>query len=80
MKIRLWGTEDECQLAAERLMGTPGLRVVSVSDPRPDRGVSVLVRVYIEARLDQPAAEHVTATAHPRPRGRPRALPPGGLR
>ena len=51
MKIRLWGTEGECALAAERLMRTPGLLIVSVSEPRADRGASVLVRVYIEARL-----------------------------
>lgn len=75
MKIRLWGTKGECQIAAEALLKTPGLRVVSVSPPRADRGASVLVRVYIEARLDQPATEHVTATAHARPRSRPRALP-----
>jgi hypothetical protein len=87
MKIRLWGTKDECQLAAERLLDTPGLRVVSISEPRADRGASVLFRVYIEARLDQAPAEHVTATAHARPRGRPQqklpsrlALPPGGNR
>lgn len=52
MKIRLWGTGEECRLAAERLMRTPGLLVLSVSEPRPDQGASVLVRVYIEARLD----------------------------
>jgi hypothetical protein len=52
VKIRLWGTEEECRLAAERLMRTPGLLVLSVSEPRPDRGASVLVRVYIEGRLD----------------------------
>ena len=51
MKIRLWGAEQECRLAAERLMRTPGLLVLSVSEPRPDRGASVLVRVYIDARL-----------------------------
>jgi hypothetical protein len=51
VKIRLWGTGEECRVAAERLMRTPGLLVLSVSEPRPDRGASVLVRVYIEARL-----------------------------
>ncbi len=49
MKIRLWGTEDECREAAE-LLGEI-LTVLSVSDPRPDRGHSVLVRVYVEATL-----------------------------
>jgi hypothetical protein len=60
MRIRLWGTEGECRLAAERLMHTPGLLVLSASAPRADRGNSVLVRVYMEARLtsgpDQPKA------------------------
>jgi hypothetical protein len=52
VKIRLWGTEDECRLAAERIMATPGLVVLSVSEPYADRGASVLVRVFLEARLD----------------------------
>lgn len=51
VKIRLWGTEGECRVAAERLTRTPGLLVLSVSEPRADRGNSVLVRVYVEARL-----------------------------
>lgn len=81
MKIRLWGTEDECREAAERLMRTPGLVVLSVSEPYADRGASVLVRVFLEARLDPPPQTvHVTATAEPRPRGPRRALPPGGAR
>ena len=80
MKIRLWGTEDECREAAERLMRTPGLAVLSISDPYADRGASVLVRVFIEARLDpSPAVQHVTATTGPA-RGRRQALPPGGAR
>jgi hypothetical protein len=62
MKIRLWGTEEECRLAAEAVMRAPGLQVVSVSEPREDRGASVLVRVYIEARLDSdPQPVHVEA-------------------
>jgi hypothetical protein len=47
VKIRLWGTEEECRAAAE-LLGEVML-LQSVSDPYPDRGRSVLVRVYIEA-------------------------------
>jgi hypothetical protein len=54
MKIRLWGTEGECRVAAELLRRTPGLLVLSVSEPRADRGNSVLVRVYVEARLTTP--------------------------
>jgi hypothetical protein len=80
VKIRLWATEEECRLAAERLMATPGLVVLSVSEPYADHGASVLVRVFIEARLDPPpAAQHVTATTGPA-RTRRRALPPGGAR
>jgi hypothetical protein len=92
VKIRLWGTEEECTAAAERLMRTPGLVVLSVSEPYADRGASVLVRVFVEARLDPPPETvHVTATAESRPRRpderasalvqrmtRRRALPPGG--
>jgi hypothetical protein len=81
MKIRLWGTSEECTAAAERLMRTPGLNVLSVSEPYADRGASVLVRVFVEARLDPPPpVRQVTDTAEPaRGRGR-RALPPGGAR
>lgn len=81
MKIRLWGTEDECRAAAERLMRTPGLVVLSVSEPYADRGASVLVRVFVEARLDPPpGVQHVAATTGPPRGGRRRALPPGGAR
>ena len=79
MKLRIWGTEDECRAAAERLMRTPGLVVLSVSEPYRDRGASVLVRVFLEARLDPPpAVQHVTATTAPARSRRRRALPPGG--
>jgi hypothetical protein len=47
VKIRLHGTEEECRETAELLESV--LQVQSVSDPYPDRGRSVLVRVYIEA-------------------------------
>ena len=47
MKIRLHGTEEECREAVEVLEGVMVLR--SVSEPYPDRGRSVLVRVYVEA-------------------------------
>lgn len=78
MKIRLWGIEAECRAAVERLMVTPGLVVLSVSGPYADRGASVMVRVFIEARLDPPAPgpERVTATTGPA-RSRRAALPPG---
>jgi hypothetical protein len=55
VKIRLWGTEEECREGAERLTRT--FNVLSISDPYPDRGRSSLVRVFCEVRLDgDPAA------------------------
>ena len=45
MKIRLHGTEDECRQVTEILARV--MLVESVSDPYPDRGRSVYVRVYI---------------------------------
>jgi hypothetical protein len=47
--IRLEGTRQECEQAAPRLAEVFG--VVSVSDPYPNRGRSLLVRVYVEVRL-----------------------------
>jgi hypothetical protein len=78
MKIRLWGTEDECRRMAQLLIEAPGFEVVSVSEPRADRGASVLVRVYVEARIAPPV--HVTSTTETRPRGHRRSLPPGDAR
>lgn len=76
MKIRLHSTADECREVAERLAAV--VEVLAISEPYPDRGASVLVRVYVEARIAPPV--HVTSTTEPRPRGRRRALPPGGAR
>jgi hypothetical protein len=79
VKIRLWGTEDECQRVALLLPAV--VEVLSVSEPRADRGASRLVRVYVEAReYPAQATVHVTSTTETRPRGRRRALPPGGDR
>jgi hypothetical protein len=50
MKLRLEGMPAECEQAAEILAQT--FEVVSVSDPYPNRGWSLLVRVYVEVRLD----------------------------
>ena len=47
MKLRLHGTEEECRDAVELLESVMLLQ--SVSEPYPDRGRSVLVRVYVEA-------------------------------
>jgi hypothetical protein len=78
MKIRLWGTEDECRELAGRLPAITD--VLSVSEPCADRGASRLVRVYVECRPYAPPGSRVTATTEPRPRGRRRALPPGDTR
>jgi len=51
MKLRLHGTPEECREALERVSTV--LHVVSTSDPFPDRGASVLVRVYLEARVPE---------------------------
>jgi hypothetical protein len=71
MKVRLHGTPGEVAEATRRLVEV--LDVVSVSEPYPDRGASVLVRVYLEVRLD-PASP--TPSAGPGRAGRSRrALP-----
>jgi hypothetical protein len=74
VKIRLRGTEEECREVADCPAGI--VEVLAISAPCPDRGASVLVRVYVEARIAPPV--HAGSTAGPRPRGRRRALPPGG--
>jgi hypothetical protein len=76
VKIRLHGTADECREVAERLAGI--VEVLAISEPYPDRGASVLVRVYVEARIAPPV--HVDSTTEPRPRGLRHALPPGRAR
>jgi hypothetical protein len=68
VKIRLHGTEEECREAVERLAGI--VEVLAVSEPYPDRRASVLVRVYVEARIAPPV--HVTSTTEPQPRERRR--------
>jgi hypothetical protein len=78
VKIRLWGPEAECRAAAEALARAPGLAVVSVSGPYADRGASVLVRFYIEARLGPPPP--AGAAGPPPVRSRRRTLPPGSSR
>jgi hypothetical protein len=46
VKVRLHGTEEECREMVELLESVMLIR--SVSDPYPDRGRSVLVRVYVD--------------------------------
>jgi hypothetical protein len=72
VKVRLHGTRVEVAEATRRLPQV--LDVVSISEPYPDRGASVLVRVYLEVRLDpaRPAAPPSPGRAARRPR---RALP-----
>jgi hypothetical protein len=66
VKVRLWGTPAEVDQATRRLVEV--LDVLSVSGPYPDRGPSVLVRVYLEVRLDPtPGGPPPTRPArHPR--------------
>jgi hypothetical protein len=53
MKLRLTGTHDECDVVAgalpERLAGVA--EVLDVSEFYPNRGTTVLGRVYLEVRL-----------------------------
>lgn len=61
IRIRLWGLRGECETAALRIAAV--LAVVSVSEPRADRGQSSLVRVYIDARLpDDTGPDHTAAS------------------
>ena len=71
MKVRLHGTREEVAEATRRLVEV--LDVVAVSGPYPDRGPSVLVRVYLEVRLDPASA--ATPTSPGRPARSRRALP-----
>jgi hypothetical protein len=72
VKIHLHGTEEECREVAERLAGI--VKVLAISESYPDREASVLVRVYVEARIARPC----TSPAPPS-RGRAAAAgPPAG--
>jgi hypothetical protein len=72
VKVRLHGTRAEVAEATRRLLEV--LDVVAVSEPYPDRGASVLVRVYLEVRLESaaPATPPNPSRATRRPR---KALP-----
>lgn len=54
MKIRLMGTEQECDAAVRAL--TVLLNLIEVSRPYSNRGDSSQVRVYVEAELRPTAA------------------------
>jgi hypothetical protein len=75
VKVRLHGTRAEVTEVTRRLVEV--LDVVAVSEPYPDRGASVLVRVYLELRLDPASPTESAPPAGPaRPARRPRrALP-----
>ena len=63
MKLRLHGTRVEVAEATRHLVQV--LEVVAVSPPYPDRGASVLVRVYLEVRLPQPRQPEASPAASP---------------
>jgi hypothetical protein len=73
MKLRLHGTCEEVAEATRQLVQV--LEVVSVSPPYPDRGASVLVRVYLEVRLD--AANPTRPTGAPLGRSSDHSRPAG---
>jgi acyl-coenzyme A synthetase/AMP-(fatty) acid ligase len=70
VKVPLHGTPGEVDQATRRLLEV--LDVVAVSQPDPDRGASVLVRVYLQVRLDPPGPATSLGRAARRPG---RALP-----
>jgi hypothetical protein len=61
VKVRLHGTHQEVAEATRRLVEV--LDVVAVSEPYRDRGASLLVRVYLDVRLDP------TGPTNPAPAG-----------
>jgi hypothetical protein len=65
MRVRLHGTPGEVAEATRRLVQV--LDIVAVSGPYPDRGSSVLVRVYLEVCLHPATASD---PAPPRSPGR----------
>jgi hypothetical protein len=60
MKLHLHGTREEVAEATCQLVQV--LEVVSVRPPYPDRGASVLVRVYLEVHLDAANPTRPTGT------------------
>jgi hypothetical protein len=63
VKIRLWGTVEECREAVDRLRLV--FNVVSVSEPYADRrGESSLVRVFVETR-PEPSTERGQDSGNP---------------
>jgi hypothetical protein len=74
MKLRLHGTQAEVAEASRRLVQV--LDVVAVSPPHPDRGASVLVRVYLEVRIDPTGPTNPAPACPARPARHPRKPQP----
>lgn len=55
IKIRLNGTQKECELVADKL--SEQFEILSLSEPYPDRGYSKYVRVYINVKIKDSAEE-----------------------
>ncbi len=62
IKVRLHGTSEEIKRFAEFLYGEARVRVLSCSDPYPDRGKSVYYRAYLDVELLPPATVKVEVT------------------
>jgi hypothetical protein len=73
MKLRLPGTQAEVAEASRRLVQV--LDVVAVSPPHPDRA-SVLVRVYLEVRIDPTGPTNPAPAGPARPARHPRKPQP----
>jgi hypothetical protein len=65
VKVRLHGTRAEVTEATRRLVKV--VDVVAISEPYPDRGASLLVRVYLEVRLDPPGSTPSAGSGRPAP-------------
>jgi hypothetical protein len=74
MRLRLHGTREEVAEAIRRLLEV--LEVVAVSQPYPDRGASVLVRVYLEVRIDPTGPPNPAPAGPARPARRSRKPQP----
>lgn len=51
MKLRLTGLLEECIELVEAMQEAPRLQIVEVSEFYPNRGESLLGRLYVEVRL-----------------------------
>jgi hypothetical protein len=74
VKVRLHGTRQEVAEATRRLVQV--FDVVAVSEAYPDRGASVLVRVYLDVRVDPASPTNPASAGSARPASHSRkALP-----